>query len=169
MMKHAVRIMIVAVSLCCATETYPEKIDFRMKLVITQEEVSKDSHEDTYEVTVRGRAVKYRWSHEGFPDDLEEKKSFRLSEKAFDNLVNFILANNLNRDLKEKNKTGQLGVGIIMRLDISIDSVKTKAHISGMYNRWGVPPEQRCTISNLEYYRKAYRILGAIREGKENF
>ncbi|HOT47157.1 MAG TPA: hypothetical protein PLC28_19955 [Spirochaetota bacterium] len=168
-MKLAVEIMAVAVSVFFAADAYPEKIDFRMKLVIIRQEVSKDSHEDAYEIIMKGRTVDYRWRHSGFPDDMEEKKSFRLSEAAFDNLVRYILAHNMNRDLKEKNKTGQPGVGITMRLDITIDSSKTKAYISGMYNKWGVPQEQRCTIKNMEYYSKAYHILTVIRDGKEDF
>lgn len=168
-MKLAVEILIVAVAVFFAADASPKKIDFRMKLVITQEEMSKDSHEDTYEIIMKGRTVDYRWRHGGFPDDMEEKKSFRLSEAAFDNLVRYILGHNMNRDLKEKNKTGQPGVGITMRLDISIDSVRTKAYISGMYNRWGVPREQRCTIGNMAYYNKAYRILNVIKDGKEDF
>lgn len=168
-MKKTIPVIIIAASILVVSGVSPAEDDFRMKLAIMKEEVSKDSHSDTYEASIRGRDVVVLWRHEGFPGEVQERKKSRLSENAYQNLRAFIERARLNRNLKEKGETGESGLSVTIRLELTMNSRRTVLFVSGMYNRWGVPPDQRCTIANVDCYASALNILTALQNGQEDF
>jgi hypothetical protein len=145
----------------------PPSPTFQLTLLLTEEEVSKDSSTDEYYISIIDRHVKYQWRHTGFPDEMHEAFAYDLSEKTLQSLVNYIQQHQLNQNLKEIKPADKLGFSVSLNLEITLNYKTTKASLCGMTNCW--EDKHTTNLNHLAYANKIQDIITGIKNKNSTF
>ena len=144
--------------------------NFKLELLLEKREKSKDSHTDKYSLFVINNKVNYSWEHWGYPDQENKSKSFNLSEKKLEKLVEYIMNNKLNITIEENRKTDKMGLSISIDLKMEMDNKSSRIIINGMYNDWTKrDKENTSNIKHVNYCNTIESIITSIENDLDYF
>jgi hypothetical protein len=159
-------IIFSAQALAAPKKTVPP---FKLNLTLAKEEFGDESSSDIYYVSIVDQNVKYAWKHTGPPAARQKHHTYKLSPQGLHNLKTFIKQEQLNQNVNEIKPETSSGIAVRFNFTLTTAGKATKAHISGMYRRLDAPEENQANIENLEYLRKAQKILTAVIQKQESF
>lgn len=169
---HPTFIIIVILNLmfCTAVSNQKqEQPDFKLSLAVCEDETSKDSNTDRYNISITGHEAAYSWKHYGYPDEESDTMNYMLNDATYLKLIEYIKTNKLNSNITETQKEGGIGLSVSMNLTITLNGETTTATISGTYNDWSKSEDKKCNIRNIDFYHNVYSIVTSIKNRLEYF
>jgi len=139
-----------------------EQKDFYMKLSHIRKEKSKDSNSQKTSIIIQNNRININKNNYGFKAQPSTSKEIKITEKQKEELINYILINNLNKNIKKINKKLAIGIHTDIYLQLIIEGKKTEIEIFGMVNYWRDKNKTQKRVEILEYYKKINSLLSFI-------
>jgi hypothetical protein len=145
---------------------------FVLQLLLRQEEISKDSNEQTTEIAIQGRRVTYAWTYSGFHPDPDYRREIRqrarLSQAELDAIQETIRTRDLLRSVEESRPVGDLGIAVAIELEVEMEGQTASIRIQGMQRiREGSAARTSLThASTVEGVEALVSQVGSIVEGR---
>jgi hypothetical protein len=143
-------------------EFEPEQKNFYMKLSFIRKEKSKDSNSQETAVIIENDKIRIDKNNYGFKAQPNASKKFKFTKEKKENLINYIVANKLNKNVRERNEKLAIGIHTDINLELIIEGKKTQIEVFGMVNYWGSNNKTQKKAKVLEYYKKIDSLLSFI-------
>ncbi len=162
-MKKLITLILLLISfiafISCTDNIIARNSDFHLKLFLLRKEISRDSNSQIAKINIANGVAEYSVTHGGRDPRPNKIKKYKLSENKEKQLINYIIQNNLNRNIQEE-KPETFGINISLLLEIKIGQVVTKVRIIGAKNIWGRTKKgKKSNLKNLVFYNKVHSLL----------
>jgi len=144
-------------------ENKQKKEDFYMKLSFFRKEKSKDSNSQQTIVIVDNNKIRIDKNNYGFRSQPNTSKELEFTDQKKEKLIDYIITNKLNKNIKKRNKKLTYGIHADINLELIIEGKKTQIEVFGMVNYWGNSNKTQKKIKIVEYYNKIDSLLSFIK------
>ncbi len=134
-----------------------------LSLDLTHVETSKDSNWQETSLRIKDGIVEYSYHYGGFPDKRKKEKRYSLSRTGEKELIEYIRANRLDRNIEEIQPTEGIGIAINLRLELRIENVETSVTIAGRSNIWGGESAKKTNLLNLGFNDDIHSFLAFLK------
>lgn len=143
--------------------------DFSLSIFLITRERSKDSHSDSYSVTITGRHVRYSWQHHGFPYEKNESRTWTMTPPVHAKLLEYIRTHGLARNLREIRPATGTGLSVDVTWTLVQSGRTNVIRLQGMYNDWSKRDSKPCNIDNIALYHRIEAVIASLRNRNEYF
>ena len=133
-----------------------------MKLHFIKKEKSKDSNSQETIIIIDNNKITIIKNNYGFKARPNKTEEFEFTSENKEKLLNYIVENKLNINLKKENKKLTIGKYVDINLQIINKGKKTQIKVFGMVNYWRNREKTQKKVKIIEYYNKIESLIMMI-------